>query len=271
MEHFSVIIPWSNRDELATTLHANRDIFLKHSSDIIIANCGGDREKLDSLIQTAELSVRHLYIPAPSFNKSLAINLGVYASLQDSLFILDSDIILKTDVLDQAAMVLNNNNYIKIKKVYESQPETNPRPMFLQEEVITREVTCTNGRRAVMYFFTGGDGSRCGSGLLLLKKPLFIRVGGFNSVLQGWGFEDIDFQLRLQFLLHVRQLPLGEVLHLSHSDMFRNVRNNNKQEDWNKNMAICYQNYANDLLQGTYMTDCETWRTQMSVSDYTCA
>ena len=264
MDRVSIIIPWSNRDELATTLQENMQIFLKHSPEIIVVNCGGDQYRLDNIIKTIEFPVRCLYTDSPTFNKSLAINLGVYMSRHNALFLLDSDIILKTDILREAAAILSDANYIKIRKVYESKPETNPRiPRFLREEVLTREVTCTNGRRAVMYFFAGGDGSHCGSGLLLMKKPLFVQVGGFNSALQGWGFEDIDFQLRLQFVLRVQQVPLGEVIHLSHSDLFRNVRNKSKQEDWNKNMAICYQNYENEIFNGTYSNDNQTWRTQM--------
>jgi hypothetical protein len=262
MEPISIIISWAKRPEIADTLDKNRLSFVKHKAEIIVVNCGGDEQWLDTTLTALNIpGLRQIYIPVPSFNKGLATNVGVCESSHAHLFLLDTDIILASDILGEATGTLNEHIYMKIKRVRESHPDENPfAPAFLKEEILTREITCVSGRRAVMRFFTHGDGSRCGSGLLLLQKRLFLAVGGFNSSLKGWGFEDIDFQLRLQFSLGIEQVPVGEVIHLTHSDAVRNIQGKSKDDDWSRNMWICYRNYELDALKGTYEMDIEAWR-----------
>ena len=73
----SVIIPWSNRPEIKTTLDANGPLFGTRDVEVIVVNCGGDNSQLLELLRgPAVASLRCVELTATTFNKSLALNLG---------------------------------------------------------------------------------------------------------------------------------------------------------------------------------------------------
>src|SRR5438093_1509564 len=77
----SILIPWSNREELETTLSSNRPWLPKELVEVIVLNCGGNSVHLHDLIaRTNVAGIRQIDISATQFNKSLAINIGMYVS-----------------------------------------------------------------------------------------------------------------------------------------------------------------------------------------------
>ena len=262
---FSIVIPWRHRRELAKTLKINAPWFDRYAAEVIVVNCGGDPDEAAALIDAHPIpGVRQVLLPAESFSKALACNVGAWCSSSELLFFLDTDIVVKTDVFRAAADLLEKRRcFVKIRTVRELKPQVDPATRFLKEQVSSWRMVSTTGQRATLHFYTQGDGSRCGSGLLLLKKSDLIGVGGFNASLQGWGFEDLDLHIRLQFLAKLRPHALGETIHLTHGDNLRHVTGPSRGENYRLNMMACFENYSQQQLLGTYAQDVETWSSRL--------
>ena len=76
---------------------------------------------------------------------------------------------------------------------------------------------------SLCWFGSGPDGRL---GQFLMPRTAFEAVGGFNEVLQGYGFDDKDLKARLMSLsFHVRALPqeaIGVTSHSIHERVSRN-------------------------------------------------
>jgi hypothetical protein len=125
---------------------------------------------------------------------------------------------------------------------------------FLAELVETTELVTVDGRRAVLSARTSPTGMRAGDGIVLVRRDHFLAVGGFNSRLSGWGYEDTDLQVRLQFKLGLERVERGEVLHLTHSAAARD------REAWRRNKDACMQQYARGDYDGSLDHDGRAWR-----------
>jgi hypothetical protein len=123
---------------------------------------------------------------------------------------------------------------------------------FIAEIIEERTLVTTDGRRAVLRKRKVGA-TRVGDGLVLVRKQDLTDAGGLNSKLVGWGYEDTDFQLRLQFLLGLERVDAGEVIHLTHPTTQRSL------ESWNRNMAQSFSNYARGHYLGTLEQDALAW------------
>src|ERR1700751_3220210 len=111
MSEVSLIIPWSNRPELETTLAQNRLAFSSVDSEVLIANCGGDSAMLQSILSASPLDgLRVIEIPHNHFNKSLALNIAAFRSRSNHLFLLDADVILAADFLPAALECTNEKS-----------------------------------------------------------------------------------------------------------------------------------------------------------------
>jgi hypothetical protein len=74
-----------------------------------------------------------------------------------------------------------------------------------------------------------------------------------NSRLTGWGYEDTDLQLRVQFLLGVPRFEIGEIVHLTHDSSIR------EQNNWQANFQACAENYRLGRYMGTLDDDVKTY------------
>jgi Glycosyltransferase like family 2 len=259
---FSVIIPWFRRPEVRQTLEANAGMFERHSAEVIIVNCGAAPDELTPFIRDVPVSVlRHIVIPTASFNKSLANNIGALCSSGRFLFFSDADILLRSDLLSRARATLERQRcFVKIRAVHESQPKARPALQCVKRIVETRDIVFANARRVRLRFFQTGFGSRCGSGLLLMRKRHLLAAGGFNSALHGWGFEDIDLHIRLQVMANISLVAVGSVVHLTHGDDTRNIRSGSREDDTARNVEICFENYSRGMYTGSYVEDVRQWR-----------
>jgi GT2 family glycosyltransferase len=256
---FSVLIPWADRPQIREMLARNRPWLERHDIETVIVNGGGDGEALRELVSDVpEAGVRIISTTAPVFNRSQCFNIGALASRGTVLFILDADIVFQSDVLGEAAELMRNGRrFVAIGRVVETdpslcQPPGGPDLSFLAEAIDQRTLITTDGRRAVLRNRRLG-GARASDGLVLIEKQHFVDIGGFNSELVGWGYEDTDFQLRLQFGLGLERVDVGEVLHLSHPATARS------QESWNRNMMRAFGNYARGQYLGTLEHDRSFW------------
>ena len=96
--------------------------------------------------------------------------------------------------------------------------------------------------------------SRTGIGLLFADKKHFIKVGGYNSDLVGWGWEDVDILLRMQMICNIEHKSIGYALHLA--DIKSNV-NLKLDREYSYNIGISLNNIIAGNYLGTLATDLE--------------
>lgn len=118
------------------------------------------------------------------FNHSRARNLGAAGGRSRYLMFLDSDINLGPDFSQQLA-----------------------------------KMTLVEGT-----YYLNSIGSHNMNGQCVLARSKYELVGGYDELFSGWGFEDIDFYLRLDRAgLTKGMLPSGTMTALPHSDGLRNT------------------------------------------------
>jgi glycosyltransferase involved in cell wall biosynthesis len=262
----AVIIPWCNRPELAITLKANASIFLRPTLEVIIVNCAGNSRVLRKLLPNViSAKARIVTLPANRFNKSLALNIGSYLASADVLFFLDADIVLKTFVIKKGeGRVRTRKSFITVQSVEESKRFVRKGNLRLKSISYTISLVSSVGGTAQI------DASRIdltkrtrsAPGLIMLRKHDFIGIDGMNSKLQGWGWEDLDLPLRLQFRLNLKHREAWTAIHLTHGDASRNILLG-KRGDENRNASICLANYHMGNFSGTYTKDIRRWKSRI--------
>jgi glycosyltransferase involved in cell wall biosynthesis len=259
----SVLIPWYQRDELAQTLAANALSFRAVEAEVLILNCGGEGGRLTELIRASSAAaVRQIDISAGRFNKSLALNLGLELSRSDYIFTLDADIILLDDCLREARAVLGEGCFSTIEWVYESEPDAHDSAQVARDAAPRSagnsilELRFRNGAR-VEHQLSRRDasGNRYASpGLLLARKSDLLGIQGYNSQLKGWGWEDDDVLVRLQYTRGLKRVLKGRARHLTHGDDRRVFDSSRAQSD-QANFIKCCWNYNRGNFAGTYRAD----------------
>ncbi len=256
----SVIIPWCNRAALELALRENTGRLRGCDAEVIVVNGGGETDRLRDLIGRSGCDrVRLIDLRGMAeFSRSACLNVGVFSSRGDRVFTLDADVILSAPFLEEAlAEVQRRECFVSVAEVVETEPEMQAerwnRSSPILRKVITTEVTGERGRTASIQYAVGRDGTRTGSGLMVVRKEHFVAVQGFNSGLTGWGFEDYDFQLRLQLALGIERRSFGQVRHLSHE-------RSGTRESNSRNRTASFRNYDCGNYLGTLDADVKKWR-----------
>jgi N-terminal domain of galactosyltransferase len=265
----SILVPWCNRDEIKDTLARNSRWFEAYQTETLVLNCGGNIERLTYLVkQSRTHGVRVIDLQNPYFNKSLALNIGIFFSRSTRLFVLDADIVLQSDVLAEAMPILRHRAFVTIRQVFESSPNhrwparekvaNSSRPSITALETVCGAEFFFSDTSSIYLEASRAnavDGSRSGPGLLIANKKHLTKIAGYNSDLEFWGWEDTDVQLRLRHLLALRQAEVGAAVHISHGDDKRSIRNNNKIQTNMDNLAIACLRYSSGEFRGTLSRD----------------
>jgi len=251
-----VVIPWCNRAELARSLPENAPWIKAAQAELIVVNGGGDVNRLRELVKASNYAgVRALDIQGVQyFNKPECLNVGALFSRADWVFTLDADIILTAEFLDSALQELVGGNlFATVKEVAELGPEIRILPSdphgAVMQRIITTTVVHENGRTASIEYSVDKHGTRSGVGLVLARREHFIGIQGLNSNLRGWGYEDFDFQIRLQLGLGLERVSLGRAQHVSHPPAPSAALSHSR------NIATAWQNYSKGKLEGTFDSD----------------
>jgi glycosyltransferase involved in cell wall biosynthesis len=262
MPELSIIIPWCDRPELATTLRENCAELHKPGLEVLVVNCGGDRSVLGpALAQSGLPSLRLVSVPHGKFNKSLALNMGAHHAAGTVLFFLDADILLPQGTLTVIRSALYERSFVTVERVIESEPTGHGEGSYLQEIAYKLDLTLVTGRTVTLETnrvrFT--DGSRGAPGLILLRRSDFLGVNGMNSELEAWGWEDLDLVARLELGAELRRLKAGAVTHLTHGDSARVTGEAGRGASERLNFARCLANYLAGNVFGTYREDLANW------------
>lgn len=183
------------------------------------------------------------------FNKSLGINIGVAASRMKDLFLLDADVQVGSRTLAAGQRALDSGQFATIGRVRERDPV---KQVYQGESYIK---LCFQDKTVnICTAKTSSDGRRSGPGLIFLRRNWFVDVGGMNSRLKGWGWEDIDLICRLQAKLGLKRRELGSAIHLSHHESNCRLAKQRLQSEAS-NMQVCLENYRRGDFTGTYRSD----------------
>ena len=256
----SVVIAWANRPELAKSLKANRAQFNTHHVELIVVNCGGDSALIRNILaEHAPDRAILVDLPQVAFNKSFALNHGAAVAKGSLLFQLDADVVLQADFLEQALAAYEPDQFITVDRVLESRRGAVKAPAYLR--TLTHSVTFegNDGRKVTLDTnrIDLADGSRSAPGLILLGREQFLAVDGMNAGLEGWGWEDLDLLVRLQFELGLRHQRVGTVTHMSHGDNIRDTRGTSRARTEANNFNQCLAAYSLGYFLGSYEEDLE--------------
>lgn len=263
----TTIIPWCQRLELERTLRHNAPIFHAMRSDVVVVNCGGDSELLRGLLASAD-SVPATQVDLPArFNRSLAINVGIHFAAPGVLFVLDADILLTATLRPYAETCVRRGCFGVVagltsvparKSLFELPPGSFLRKIVSEThesyhwsdgrvtDVLLNRVDCNTDRR-----------SACG--IVLVRRQDMLDIGGYRSDFSGWGWEDLDLQLRLLRHGVERMLVHEEIKHLEHDNVVRDVDGMKPSESAAANQRRAWRSYCEGRLCGTYHTDVERW------------
>lgn len=264
----TVIIAWCNRDEIAVTLEKNGPEFRKVNAEVLLVNAGGSLAELHNLHrQHGWERVQILDAKLPAFNKSFALNIGVYCSSAPVILALDADVLITAGLLESALAQVEEHTFVTVEWMHESSVmsesgEANRIAGLNQANwVHFMEMKFADGTEKMVrtYRLNEFTGSRSGTSLIFLRKEHFLEIGGYNSELRQWGWEDNDLHLRLLWSGKLRHVEMGHVVHLTHGDERRALMGLSQQAALKQNLALCLKRYAQNQLQGTYASDVAEW------------
>lgn len=259
MKRVSAIIPWRGRPELARTLRENHERLATVDAEILVVNGGGDADAVRGLIrESGEEGVSLLDLAGMEpFNKSGCLNVGVLHAKGDIILTLDSDVLLQNSFLEDAVSALQTGGcFVNASERLESDPAMqgerwNPKSKVTEQGSVYR-IVAENGRTATYEYFSKREGARTAPGDVVIRREDYLAVGGFNSDLVGWGFEDYDFQIRLQLELGLERSSFGQVVHVSHEY-------GGGTTTLNANKSLAHENYAEGNYVGSYEQDAARW------------
>jgi glycosyltransferase involved in cell wall biosynthesis len=258
----SVVIPWCNRDEIYSAMHENSRYLTEPKAEVLIINCGGDLRQ-DKLPCHDNRYTQHIVTLPTPFNKALAINIGAAIARAPFIFILDADIVMQSNLLKELHSAIDDSSFVTVAGIVESH-EAQRNVEFLSSTSAHRRFVLRDGRQieVITSRITYPGQIRKGTGLLFTRTSDFRAIGGMNSEIVGWGWEDNDVIVRLQMVLNLKPREIGSAMHLTHSDDKRFLPSGiSPSESDDINFAKCLARYEAGLLQGTMARDAALWKT----------
>jgi hypothetical protein len=274
----SIVIPWRNRNEIALSLARNQHWLQSDAIEALVVNCSGDSEQLRGiLIDFPALQVRQINVPAVKWNKPLAVNLGVFFSRAPTVFALDTDVFLKVNPLTELLPLIAENTFVTIARLYETEKakplwsvptgQSSARNDFLKSIQVTNimDFEWADGNRTRIA--VPGDLSgewRTGVGQMMVRKANLLKIEGYNSELELWGWDDNDVELRLKRALGLEHIETSVAFHLTHGDKKRALQDTDPGIDFRwatgfNNMIRTSRRYTADNFLGTYSSDISSW------------
>ncbi|KZN36759.1 hypothetical protein N480_15935 [Pseudoalteromonas luteoviolacea S2607] len=257
----SVIIPWKDRQELGQTLVQNLPALEQIPKlEILIVNMGGDQQRLQELLNGVDckgITVRIVHIFTQFFNKSFALNWGIYHARAETIFVLDADVILSETTLSELYSLVTETSFANLHSVSESKPQsvTQFQQLCQTRTVLTLPIGQNKHTEILVNQSSLNNDQRTAPGLVMVKKQHVLDVAGFDSKMNFWGWEDLDLIVRLKAKLMLEQSLAGCATHLTHDDSARNLGELSKSQSDHQNFSYCLDKYANGHFSGSFLQD----------------
>jgi len=254
----SIIITHYNRlPHLQKMLKHNSSVFNELRVEVVIVDFPDNSSGLDGVLKEYSYLDIKLVNISGRFNKSRGINIGVDQCFFEKIFLLDVDILINRSDLDE---VINNvcfKKIIMIQKVEEIErqavkksPILDNRTSFIQFSTIDNRLISVKKSH-----YNYDEGYSQGTGLIALMKEEFIKIGGMDSEIVSWGWEDVDILIRHIFKFDSEIVELGSVKHLTHENNLRNIIRQEKQQSELNNSITCIQKYEEGIFKGSFEKD----------------
>lgn len=257
--NISVVIPWCDRVQLSDTLKAGKLVFDRDRDEILVLNCGGDLSVVTEIVRASELTNVHLlHIDGVNaFNKAMCLNIGIDAASNDIVIVLDADVLLERCFVQQSSLLVSQGKcFVFLKRVTEQVPavqqELAPSGQIARQTSI-EELELLDGRSASVEYSIDSCAARTGNGIVVFSREHFYLIEGYDSQMQGWGYEDLDFQIRLQLGAGSNRFAAGSGIHVSHPRVVGAERSDAA------NRAHAWDRYAKGCFTGTLREDLARW------------
>lgn len=257
----SIVVTWRDRVELERALPALIESAQASSGDLTIVNYGGDDSLLAALLGARREQVCVVHVERQRyFHKARAQNVGASRTRHPFLFFSDCDIVYEHGTIARLLDLVRRNQgtFGTFAGVHESRVNSRGGKHVVNFGYELR-IRTADGRslQIVDHEEDAQNGTRQAPGLLLVRREDFLRIGGYNGELHGWGWEDQDMIARLTLGAGLRRICEGNALHLSHDDEAR-VRNYPVADRWESRDRMfrqALQNYDLARFLGTYPED----------------
>lgn len=195
------------------------------------------------------------------FNKGWLLNQGLqrvrWQSLpRESSLVLISDVDILWSAPTLEAMILgaasHRDRLYTVRQVQESEPQGSAGETALMRSRYTYQLRHQPTTIQVKILAASQRSVRPGCGLLCAQLGLFRQLGGYRHCFTGWGWEDQDLLLRAE-LMGFRVVPVGQVVHLSHGDNWRQGDGQlSLQESRDRNICRCLAQLKAGHLAGDW-------------------
>lgn len=224
---FDLIVPAMNKESIMELIDYYNDISLIRKIVLVDFSPGFTRSMLAGRAQ----KLHHIKLKNQNeFNKSAALNLGIYHSSSDYLICCDADVLISKSTINEWKKLL----FISKEQL-----------LIYLENVKERDSGLARPAWGVV----------CGS------RSIFLDIDGFDSMYEGWGFEDLDIIYRIKQLnVTIRGHGIGE--HISHNNIVRlmNYKNKSLSSSREINLQRYFKKTIEDDLSGTIHIDLEHYK-----------
>jgi hypothetical protein len=258
----SIVVSWRDRNELQVALPGLLAACRSVKGDLTIVNFSGSASLLDEQLGEHRSAVRVAHVREQRyFNKAAAQNVGAASSRQPVLFFCDCDIVVQPDEIAAFARELHSDETIFGTLAGVSESVVNSRGgRHVVSFGYELRIRTQDGRqlRIVDSEEDAESGTRQAPGLLLVSRANFERIGGYNSNLHGWGWEDQDMISRLTLGLGLTRRTRGYAVHLSHDDHARIAHYPHVSSRWESHdrmFRTALANYDEANFTGSYLRD----------------
>lgn len=189
---FTVVIPVMRKPMLKQVLEHYCALAQTHVAKLVVVDFDPAFSEKYGLYEPLKY-VPHLCISVtdePYFNKSRALNLGVFFSAANLIVVCDADVLIDRSTLSSWSRMFAKANERRLALVPVSMIET------------------ANGV------------ARAAPGIVAFRMSDFVSVAGYCSVFQSWGYEDRDFLWRLT-AAGIEVIESGCADHISHDEVER--------------------------------------------------
>lgn len=256
-----VVVPWRDRAEIASALPSIERAAAAVGGRVTVVDYGGRPGYLKERLAFAGCSAGVVEVRnVPFFNKAAANNVGASRGNAPLLFFCDCDVILDTSALTELSEIVqqDRNLFATMAGVRETDRNSR-RAAHVVRFGYELHIHTANGRRVeiVDHEEDSRDGSRHAPGLLMVRRYSFLEINGYNSRLDGWGWEDQDMICRLTLGLGLQRRMHGTALHISHGDRARMAAYpyDNRWECRDRMFRRALSLYDDGAFQGSYRQD----------------
>jgi glycosyltransferase involved in cell wall biosynthesis len=142
-------------------------------------------------------------------------NIGILSSNSDCVIVNDADLLINKDFFKNIASFANEHSYFGSWS----------------------EIKYQNENKVGYYKTTLWDSSKftyANGGSITVNKNLFMKVGGYDTIYQGWGAEDNDFNFRASvYMGYSAQCCDNKIVHLWHTPKTLSVDNETRESNNN--------------------------------------